>query len=274
MQATILPPITTPQFILARPGDQITRLMALTEQSIAPLALPRPLRGLRSSATTARALLPDMPLESLVPLVIQGVWVATTTALVDTAVAEHGATETIAACLRTWRASYNPQGSRGHQLAIALRVAVRSHGTAHDRRMWWAAASRFLDAQIDQYHDADGPVRYLHYLMVRPVALGIPLMVQLAATVRGCAGQLQGQRVATLLWWLGCYAGLAACARDLADGQLPTLGVRATEPELRRDRDAVWTHLHNALGSCAYWNDADGLIARLAQRTRELSIEQ
>jgi hypothetical protein len=209
-----------------------------------------------------------------VPLVIQGVWIATTTALVDTAVAEHGATEMIAACLRTWRASYNPQGNRGHQLAIALRVALRSYGSAHDRRAWWAAACRFLDAQIDQHRDADGPARYLHYLMVRPVALGIPLTIQLAATVRGCTGQLQGQRATALLWWLGCYAGLAACARDLADGQVPTLGVRATEPELRRDRDAAWTHLHNTLGPRAHWNDADGLIARLARRIRELSIEQ
>ncbi len=274
MQATILPPTTTSPFILARPGDQIARLMSLTEQSVAPLALPRPLRSLRTAAATARALLPDLPLESLVPLVIQGVWIAATTALVDTAVVEHGTTDTIAACLRTWRASYNPQGNRGHQLAIALRVAVRSHGTAHDRRTWWAAASRFLDAQIDQHRDSDGPARYMQYLMVRPVALGIPLTILLAATVRGCAGQLQSPRATTLLWWLGCYTGLAACARDLADGLVSSLGVRTTEPEIRCDRDAAWTHLHDALGPREHWTDADALIARLAQRTHELSIEQ
>jgi hypothetical protein len=274
MQATILPPLTAAPIILVRPGDEITRLMNLTERSLAPLALPRPLRSLRSAAITARALLPDMPLDSLVPLVIQGVWVAATKALVETATAEDIATQAVAARLGAWRSSYDPRGDHGHQLAIALRVAVRTHGSAQDRRSWWTAANRFLDAQTDQHRDSDGPARYLHYLVVRPVALGLPLTAVLAATIRGCVGQLQGQRATTQLWWLGCYASLASCARDLSDGLVPSLGVRTTEGELQRDRDAAWDHLQAALGPAEFWTDTDRLIGRMAQRTRQLSMER
>jgi hypothetical protein len=154
----------------------------------------------------------------------------------------------------------------------------------HTYERWWAEVCRFLEAQLIQRRQPASS--YLDYLATRTVAQGVPLTVELAALLTGCHEELQTARTATLLWWAGCYMGLAndlsSYEREVAEGTVSTANARGVLADIsvssgigfderlgeilvRRDVEMAWQHFNHALGPQSGWTATDWIIARLAR---------
>jgi len=267
--------------LLSPSPEEIAQLTTTMRRHLTRIGLSVEERQLHMLTTLTRILMPDLPLDALVPAVMQAIWVYRTDALVDRCTA----CRDLERRLRMWQAPTAGDGLTDpeHRLLRGLYGEVATRASSVQLAGWWAAACQFLDAQLAQRCTA--AASYLGYLAMRPVAQAIPLTISLAAILYDCSPQLEQARTAELLWWAGCYMGLsndlASYQRELAEGVAATANARgvldalttqngspidaqATEALVRSDMETAWNQLTTTLGPRESWRTIDEVIARFA----------
>jgi len=247
------------------------------------LGIVTPSRHLQRVVMVTRMLLPELPLDAVIPMVLQALWIYLTDALVDGSIS----TSVLEEHLHSWQAQRTPDKTRlepGHRLLRLLQDELTAWAPEYRYEQWWGAVRQFLDAQLIQRCTL--APSYLDYLATRTVAQGIPLTVTLAALVAGYADELQTRRAGTLLWWAGCYIGLvndlSSYEREVREGTARTANARGVLAAIRatsgvpiderlsatlvhRDMETSWEQLNRTLGPQSTWTPIDWMIARLAQ---------
>ncbi len=231
-------------------------------------------------------LLPDIPLERLVPFAIQTLWIY----LIDPAIDSEAPLLELEKRLKAWRVTGETVASStdiDHQMLKLLcdEVATQVDPAAYNQ--WWAAMNSFLDAQITQRNLA---MSYLTYLSTRLTVQGGPLTIVLAAALYGCLDLLQTARSAQLMWWLGCYTVLnndtITFERERREGTADTgnaygvlqslayqngtrLDINTASQLVHLDMHAAKEQVQQLLGPRTTWNQIDTLIARMAYLVAE-----